>query len=295
MEQIGIKFQHRMIRLRISDTCNFNCSYCSEHNTLPNDKVINSKNLELLLLNLEKLYNLENRFQDLFIWGGEPTLNPELLNFLKKIRNEFNFIKNIEIHSNLSLNYSEIFIDTVKQLDVKFSSSFHLEYPSKKVFENFKSFNKNKLLNEINLMWHNLEEFDKVKNIKKLNKELPFSIIPTFQLLDKNFNKVKILLKSSGDFEDKSIPTSDGNKNYIEIYNYQMKGMLCNIPIDSFIINTNGDIYFCQNFFLENKKSGINIFNDFTVLELQRLTNVTRCIFKNCDCEHIILKQNRNT
>ena len=290
LTEIGKPMVNRTIRLRISDTCNFNCSYCIEHDNLKDTKFINQFDLILILENLKRIYQKDNRKQNLFIWGGEPTLNPNLIWFIKHLRTYYTFIDEIEMHSNLSGNYDLNFINVLKDAKVTVASSYHLEYKSKKVIDNFRLFRDNWLLTEINLMLHNLSDFDKCLEFKYMNKDLPLSIVPTFQLLNTNFNKVKLLLKSSRDYDDKSIPTSEGSKNYIDIYNMSTKDMVCNVPLDSFIVNTDGNVYFCQNYYLESKPAGINIFNNLSIEDIIKLTNPTKCIFNKCDCEHIILK-----
>lgn len=294
VEWIGESQKNRTIRIRFADICNFNCVYCSEHDTFKdNTRIIDQYQLIELLENLKKFHIIEQRNQNLFIWGGEPTLNNNLIWFIKQIREYYTFIKNIEIHSNLSKKYSDEFFKTLKEYEVSISSSIHLQYQSSIVKDNLYKFNKLNLLKEINLMWHELENFDNCLKIKKEFEELPISIIPTFQLLDKNYSKVKTLLKASKEFIDKSIPTSDGDKHYIEIRNQiNTKNMYCNVPKDSFIVNTDGTIYFCQNDF--NNKVSVKDINIFIPMDIQDIKNFingrTHCSYTTCDCEHIILK-----
>ena len=51
---IGEEQLERTIRIRLSDTCNFNCSYCIEHDTLPKEyNHMKQYDMILLLENLE--------------------------------------------------------------------------------------------------------------------------------------------------------------------------------------------------------------------------------------------------
>ena len=290
-EWVGKKNPYRTIRIRIADACNYNCSYCSEHDTLPKAPFMEQYDMIQMLENLKAIYQVEQREQHLFIWGGEPTLNKSLLWFLKRVREYYSFITNIELHSNLTLNYPDEFFETINNLNIDVSSSIHLQYK-------FKTINMLRLastgnLKEVNLMMDKLSDYDKCKEIKDLySNKLPISIIPTFQLLDSDYKKVKMFLAASGQWMDQPIECSDTNRNYIEVRNtIDLQGYYCRVPEDSFIVNTNGDIYLCQNDFMAKVKTPSNIFIPFQVETINNFINGrSLCNYKKCDCEQEILK-----
>ena len=53
-DYIGERTDYRTIRIRISDWCNFNCTYCIEHDTLPKDRFIGQFDLLCILENLKR-------------------------------------------------------------------------------------------------------------------------------------------------------------------------------------------------------------------------------------------------
>lgn len=296
-EYIGESSTYRTIRIRITDTCNFNCSYCVEHDRLP-EKHMEQFDMIELLENLRRLHQLERRRQKLFIWGGEPTLNINLLWFLHRVRQYYHFITDIEIHSNLSGKYGPNFLDTLKDLNVKLSSSVHLEYKSKAVTIQLLCAHDIGILNEVNLMLHKLTDFEEVKKIKQYyidkRKDFPISIVPTFQLQDQSLNAVKILLSESGEYKDRPIDCSDEPRNYIQIRNdINVEGYKCNVPNDSFIVDTDGIVYLCQNDLISGIKTKINFFTELTIDQLKTFNGTAICSYKKCDCEHIILKNLR--
>ena len=297
---IGTKVNHRTVRIRISDTCNLDCSYCSEHDTIP-QKYIKEFDFIMLLENLKKLYQKELRPINLFLWGGEPLLNPFLEWFIITIRTRYKFIENIEMHSNLSipLKNDNIFFNLLKKnyLDnITLHSSIHPEYfnINKNTLKNLNMLwnLKSNLIQEVNLMWHTFKEYQNIVLIKNTIKEhihtkFPVSIIPTFQLLDSNYYKIRILANEL--FKDKNVETKDGSISYLEMTKIKIKGYKCNVPLDSFIINTDGELFLCQNDFLSNLGTGVNLFVEgaYNNIPLQ----ATNCNYDRCYCEHTVYKE----
>lgn len=301
----GYKPKNRTVRIRITDTCNLNCSYCFEHDTLKRTKYIDEYNLINILENLKKLYLKESRKINLFLWGGEPLLNPNLEWFIYTIRERYHFIENIELHSNLSIKLKEnnLFTRLTKfpNLNLTLNSSIHPEYyfnKNYKVLDNLKLITDidNKLITEVNLMLHKIEDYDKVLKIKddiinsfeSIRPKFPITIIPTTQLIESDYKKLKIIAKDL--FEDKNVISSKKNISYIEMFKINVKDFSCNVPKDSFIINTDGEIFWCQNDFLTNSGSGINFFIDFELIKMNFL-NVNVCKYTSCNCEHNIYKE----
>ena len=293
---IGEEQLERTIRIRLSDTCNFSCSYCIEHDTLPKEyNHMKQYDMIMVLENLKKLYEIDQRTQKLFIWGGEPTLNINLIWFLNRIRSEYKFITEIEIHSNLSSEFGPNFFDTMKELGIMISSSIHLEYKSKRTTANILTAYGLGILKEVNLMLSKFLDYDEVIKIKeyylKKHKDFPISIVPTFQLQDIDLKRTKLLINAAGQWQDRPIDGSDTNRNYIEVRNeVNLNSYICNVPKDSFIINTNGIVFLCQNDLIAGVPTKINFFTELHRNVLETFLGQTKCSYDKCDCEHIILK-----
>ena len=286
---IGEIFKTRAIDIRVTDTCNFNCSYCTEHDTIKK-KYITYDEFVIILDKLEHLYNIEQKFQQVLLWGGEPTLNKDLQKMLELALTK-PFINRLAVHSNFSIKNDQL-IDFLCNNNIICYSSIHPQYfynehKNKIITSNFnKLFNASKLI-EINLMWRQLDEFELIKKIKLEQSHLPLNITPTTQLVMASENKVKLLLKSTGEYDIKNISTSLGNKSYIDIFKIDHRGFICNSPVDNFIINTDGEIFLCQSYFMVNVSSGYNI---FTVEDYDIFFKKTKCIHKTCICGHDIFK-----
>lgn len=99
--------------------CNLNCSYCDT-------KWANSDTSPYTLMSLEELYNkvIESGIKNITITGGEPMLQENIGEFLKKLSK--NLELNIEIETNGSVNlkrFSEIKNPPSFTMDYKLPSS----------------------------------------------------------------------------------------------------------------------------------------------------------------------------
>lgn len=99
--------------------CNLNCSYCDT-------KWANSDTSPYTLMSLEELYNkvIESRIKNITITGGEPLLQENIGEFLKKLGE--NLELNVEIETNGSVNlkrFSEINNPPSFTMDYKLPSS----------------------------------------------------------------------------------------------------------------------------------------------------------------------------
>lgn len=99
--------------------CNLNCSYCDT-------KWANSDTSPYTLMSLEELYNkvIESGIKNITITGGEPLLQENIEEFLKKLSKNLDL--NIEIETNGSVNlkrFSEIENPPSFTMDYKLPSS----------------------------------------------------------------------------------------------------------------------------------------------------------------------------
>lgn len=99
--------------------CNLNCSYCDT-------KWANSDTSPYTLMSLEELYNkvIESRIKNITITGGEPLLQENIGEFLKKLSKNLDL--NVEIETNGSVNlkrFSEIENPPSFTMDYKLPSS----------------------------------------------------------------------------------------------------------------------------------------------------------------------------
>lgn len=145
------------IHWNLSKRCNFNCSYCSD--TL-HDFTSPHRSLENLISIAKKIQkNIPDKKIRVWFTGGEPTTNPNFLEFCKYLKE--NGVTHIGLNSNGSRNvkyYSEL----IKYVNkIQFSS--HFEFMAvDKFLENLESLPKKNVT--LNLMAEP-EHWDKVKRL----------------------------------------------------------------------------------------------------------------------------------
>lgn len=286
----------KTVRIRISDTCNQNCGYCSEHDNFK-VKFLTLDKLTIILDNLLTLFYEDGRKVNLFVWGGEPLLNPDLFEFIKltRIPKYKNMINNIELHSNLVVELKHEQLTIIKDSKVTVSSSLHLEYHRNfnRIRDNLISLRRYEInIFEINIMLHHLLNFKMARDLRQEFQDFPVSIVPTFQLIKSSHRKLKAILPSI--FMEKTIPTFEGPKNYIDFFHdFNPEGIKCRVPVDSFIINTDGKVYFCQEHLFDNRPSGIDLSKPIPKKhsKVKAILSTARiCRYKQCSCERTIFK-----
>ena len=112
-------YPHKIfIETFITGKCNYDCKYCC-YKYLKNNKYLNLNQLYLFITNLYKKYK-----KDIYLslLGGEPTLHPDLLDFINKISKYYPHIQ-IAIMSNFSQDIS--FYNLLLSLNVKLLLTWH--------------------------------------------------------------------------------------------------------------------------------------------------------------------------
>ena len=285
----------RTIRYRIADNCNHNCSYCSEHNTLDFSKFGPSKEqLETFVRNLEFLFKIEKRQIKLFIWGGEPLLSNNF-NYFFDLLKELNYV-HIELHSNLSNPNLLKKIEKINLVNPLYiNTSYHFEYSTQKFISSISELSnlENVILDEFNIMLNSQQDIIKYLNLKDTFKESKFDkilAVPTFQLIGQlGYKKLSMLLP---ELKNKDTELFNIKYNFVEIQeSFNPFNLLCNVPKDSFIVNTDGTIYLCQEYFMKNTKTDLNFYNslDFNVIKF--LQTSERCKANQCKCEFMVKKE----
>lgn len=230
------------IEIRITENCNFNCPYCEDlHNNTKKLHYIDFENYEKLFLQFNDI--------EFFIFGGEPTLHPKIVEFValcKKYSNKI-IIQTNGSHPNvikeLISEYANIIINF----------SYHPSHlPLKDLISNIKKINK-KNLGEIAVMDMPRENIKDYKKLKLIFKD----IVQYYPILPKTLDKMPssehlrslekdenfYLLKNDWAFKK----LHHGYSNY-EIWrdNILSYGRTCTIEYNSMFIQNNL-IYKCFN------------------------------------------------
>ena len=146
------------IHWNLSKRCNYNCSYCSD---ALHDMTSPHHSLEYLVSVANKIKkNIPNKKIRIWFTGGEPTANPNFLEFCKFLKNQIRVVS-IGLNSNGSRNvkYHTELTEYVNK--IQFSS--HFEFMNiDKFLENLESLPNKKI--SLNLMAEP-EHCDKVKRL----------------------------------------------------------------------------------------------------------------------------------
>lgn len=146
------------IHWNLSKRCNYNCSYCSD---ALHDMTSPHHSLEYLVSVANKIKkNIPNKKIRIWFTGGEPTANPNFLEFCKFLKNQIRVVS-IGLNSNGSRNvkYHTELTEYVNK--IQFSS--HFEFMNiDKFLENLESLPNKKI--SLNLMAEP-EHWDKVKRL----------------------------------------------------------------------------------------------------------------------------------
>jgi hypothetical protein len=145
------------IEIKATMLCNYKCHYCTDMRINENYNVVFDKdNIKKLLLSIKKIFNKKIL---VFISGGEPTLQPDLLNLTNSITEVLEIGDVVYIASNLSINKNRLikFSNGITHKNyVKFCVSYHSTQ-----CKNLKPFidkclylKQHDLLLDVNVMYH---------------------------------------------------------------------------------------------------------------------------------------------
>lgn len=130
------------LEIYLTSVCNFNCEYCKLHDI---DAKFNK-------IDFDKLLSIDNENFDIYIFGGEPLIHPEIEQLISKLKG------NIIIQTNLSISEEKLI--NLMKYNITINPSFHFKMANKNNFLNnmniLDSYNK---LGDTSIMW--ISEYDK--------------------------------------------------------------------------------------------------------------------------------------
>lgn len=132
------------LEIHISDHCNLNCKSCTHYSPIAKQNYvdINSLSNELFIIKKKKIINF---FSEIRLLGGEPLLNPNLIEILDIVRNIFPKKKiNLITNGLLLNNMSNDFFNCCKRNNIKISIT---KYPCNIDYENLLKLMRDKGMN----------------------------------------------------------------------------------------------------------------------------------------------------
>lgn len=169
--------------------CNYDCSYCPSHrhdNFSPHASLEELKNTTQFVFNYIELISQFRNNKDfhLSFTGGEPTVNPDFINFSKFIRNEYNNRYKNLFNLKLSLTTNGAMSDQIAQSVIEnfdyVTVSYHAEAKTKNknnVIEKIKKFASSTVGFKVNVMFH-AEHFEECKTVCDILKKENIKFIP---------------------------------------------------------------------------------------------------------------------
>ena len=146
-----------VLEISISQQCNFDCKYCTSH-------IVGAKATPL---DFDKILSFKRKGDyQIYIYGGEPLIHPQIYELLDRLGNE----RKIRIQTNNSVGKKVYDKIISKHPNVVFALSYHQEYAKfGKFLRNAKFLNDVDRLAEISVMWFSKQdvEISRVYNIMK--------------------------------------------------------------------------------------------------------------------------------
>jgi MoaA/NifB/PqqE/SkfB family radical SAM enzyme len=288
----------------ITNRCNYCCDYCNVYNQ--HDPIIDYSKWGPIVHFINNIAT--KRDVDLRIFGGEPTIHPDIVNILHAIK----ILNPILIWTNLSrsLDFLELLIRNKK---FRFRCTFHPNYSD--VYEFMSKLQL--LLDRGNDVFVNSMispeypeiGFDCYNEIKKLKQYPNFncSLDKIHYQDETNFNQ-QDQLKFDAEQEKHTDRgyyikvREDGVEKIISIpYNQIIEKDLNNFYMykcytgpNSIYIDSNGDIYRCFTYKNSGKFPILNLLKDSFEDYIKFFKNPNLCLLKKCYCELDIKKEKFN-
>lgn len=244
----------KLLEWELTSYCTFKCFYCS----LKNIKTETNKEKLEKFISTELKQNIINGAKNVFIFGGEPLIHPEI-EFILRCLNKYDvpyiiqtqlskqsidvilqLPEDIYIPLNISVHLTEQTIDEVKDLfniikdrccfkkvDVMFSKiGIQIDYLKLKLF--FDEYRIPCRLTPIaSFSYKNDGADDLLKQYNVIRKHKIFSKLIKFETTPKNYNKRSYIWEKqiTGHFSTKGKPCL--YKGRYKIYNSQLEGFTC--------------------------------------------------------------------
>lgn len=290
----------------ITSYCNYRCHYCTYKNRGESFYPYEHK-LKIIEF-YDYLYNNYNL--DLILFGGEPTIDPDILKILSRLGKSKRLL---QIFTNLGMN-----LDFYKRLvkirrDIKVLGSYHYEFiDNGKFLENVLFLIRHIRYVQVKIMWDSIYK-EQIKKIYYKFKELE-NLYPNYncsidmiyhpsqkfttedirwyisqQHHNATLQKYQVIYNSNGEIIKENISFNEIKRYCNGIANY--KFFKCQCGRKNLIVCSNGDVHYCLTMRKNRKPPIFNIINDDFKDYLYILDNDIVCHEDNCYSEVCVPKQ----
>jgi len=275
--------------LRISDSCNLNCSYCMWHCGVhyQYDDIVKCIGFidEFSFGHYEKI--------NIYLHGGEPTTHKDIIKILQNIKS-LNIESTIELQTNLTMDVV-LLADIIKYIDYLDVSLHYIELlntNTKDTFDNNLLF-----LNKNNYNIHNMdimledvgiddEYYSYIKSILNMdiitNSEMIYNYYGGLVLdYHQDFYNEYNITETKYRYNNSVVNTND-----LYLMDLDFRGWNCKMFVTKMVINGNGDIHYCDTSMTLKSNALTNLIIDKNAMKkvnVLRKTGIT-CKWRRCVC-----------
>lgn len=267
----------------IANTCDLKCIHCSKFNNFDSDNAFISPDNFYIIIDLLKKWKVRS----IFLSGGEPTLHPNFIEFVKYIKQngfqlgiltngQLSFYKKIVYLSKVldENDYVQISVDNVESNYNKIRINGNFELLKQSIVKSLKY--------NINIKTNTVIQYLNINDLKSIYMYLTnlgvkdIRFVPMFYVENCNMHYLSelevlkkfcdILLLDSGNYLINGMPISVFypfvswyNSNFED--NIEIGNFLCPALVSSAEINFKGDVYPCSYLDIDEYHYG-NIFKD---------------------------------
>ena len=294
-----------IIEYRPTSKCNYNCYYCTDLHDNKNPIIRNR------IAGIEEIITAAKKYKkkkvSLYIYGGEPTLHPDLTKTINMISNHMDSNDVIEVQTNLSrpINWLKEFVVQVDTSKLKISVSYHNTQPvSITDFLKKCMFLKTReLLSLVSVMWNNRKS--PIKDYMTLSRHLGVDLCELAPLIQQTTPNQELdgeidyfySYINNEDIDqhkhsfDKSIKYEftdrveyfSRNKIWKDRMN-RFKGYTCEVLNDKLYIDWNGECYPCVNDMLDSDIACLFNINSLNIRDVAKYLLKGKCTCVHTTC-----------
>lgn len=289
------------IVIRLSERCNYSCTYCNSHN--------NTEQFHDYTYIIDYLDRILSECSDrkivLYFHGGEPTIVPKFKEILFFIYEKYkNVHMDIQTNTSQSLNWFKQLIPIKDNIQFLASYQHHQNKDHEKYIEKLEFLLDNGMLGESSFMLEQtntseiIEVIKKLQNNDKLCDFIDYNYVnheynPAYKevedyMLDMSRRSVQIVDVEYNDGSEELLPINEitNQQNNFNLYK-------CTAGHNRIIVDINGDVFYCVSHKAKGSKPVCNIYKENKIKEIISKKYIY-CTYGVCSCELWLEKVHRD-
>lgn len=300
------------LKLRLTNRCNFNCHYCPYR-----DNSVGFLEWKYLERMINFVDILDNQYFYIYLHGGEPTLHPDFIRFVRILNNNLSQ-KNVDYFIYFDTNFTisekrlREFLSVIDCSKFKINCTYHRDQSNdiEKFLYKYEVLKDYNIQKQLNIMFQ-YQYFSQLQDLFYRIRDLGHSnVVPKPIQFDGEELKYSISQKNFFYENDprlfyfvkngESIIFSLNQVELDELNDFSF--LRCDYGMKNIVIDVDGSLYFCVAHQLNrirselatvSKKEAMNIFNQ-NLLDYYNLNKPGVCLYTKCSaCDLRILKRGR--